>query len=68
MNCLSGATNMLNKNDKEKYVNSGYVITFNSTDRWSFGISIDKNVLLLVLIIVHHHFLAIAKMNFWYQA
>ena len=32
MNCLFGATNMIKNSDKEKYVYSGYGITFNSTN------------------------------------
>ena len=37
MNCLFGATNMIKNSDKKKYVYSGYGITFNSTNWWSFG-------------------------------
>ena len=35
-NCLFGATSIVKSNDKEKYVDSDYGITFSSTDWWSF--------------------------------
>ena len=36
-NCLFGATNIVKNNDKEKYVYSGYGITFDSAGSWSFA-------------------------------
>ena len=35
-NCLFGATNIVKNSDKEKYVYSGYGITFDSGGSWSF--------------------------------
>ena len=43
-NCLFGATNIIEKSDKEKYVYSGYGITFDSADSWSFGNGTARNV------------------------
>ena len=34
-NCLFGSTNIAKNSDKEKYVYSGYGITFDSADLWS---------------------------------
>ena len=45
-NCLFGATDIAKISDKEKYVYSGYGITFNSTDWWSFSNDIAKNVII----------------------
>ena len=36
-NCLFGATNIVKNSDKEKYVQSGCGITFDSEAYWSFG-------------------------------
>ena len=35
-NCLFGATNKVKNSDKEKYIYSGYGITFDSAGSWSF--------------------------------
>ena len=35
-NCLFGATNIVKNSDKEKYVYSGYGITYDSACFWSF--------------------------------
>ena len=35
-NCLFGATNIVKKSDKEKYICSGYVLTFGSAGSWGF--------------------------------
>ena len=45
-NCLFGATNIVKNSDKEIYVYSGYGITFNSTDWWSFGNDTARNVII----------------------
>ena len=44
-NCLFGATDIVKNSDKEKYVYSGYGITFNSTDWWSFHNDTARNVI-----------------------
>ena len=36
-NCLFRATNIVKNSYKEKYVYSGYAITFDSAGSWSFG-------------------------------
>ena len=36
-NNLFGATNIVKNNDQEKYVYSGYGITFDGTGSWSFN-------------------------------
>ena len=47
-NCLFGATNIVKNSDKEKYVYSGYGITFNSADWWSFGNDTAINVIIFL--------------------
>ena len=44
-NCLSGATSILKNSDKEKYVYSGYGITFDSPGSSSFDNDFAKNVI-----------------------
>ena len=44
-NSLFGATNIAWNSDKEKYVYSGYVITFHSSGSWSFGNGSARNVI-----------------------
>ena len=44
-NCLFGATNMIKNSDKEKYVYSGYRITFDSANSWSFDNDLARNVI-----------------------
>ena len=45
--CFFGATNIVKNSDKEKSVHSGYGITFNSTDWWSFDSDTARNVIIL---------------------
>ena len=61
-NCLFGATNVVISSYKEKYVGNG--IACNSTGWWSFHNETAKNVVILVLIIVHQHMLTMAKLTF----
>ena len=42
--CLFGATITVKNSDKEKYVNSGYGITFDSAGSWSPGKGFARNV------------------------
>ena len=42
-NCLFGATSIVKNGDKEKYMYSGYRITFNSTGSWSFDNDYARN-------------------------
>ena len=43
-NCLFGATNIVKNSDKEKYVYTGYRITFDSAGVWSFDNDSPRNV------------------------
>ena len=45
-NCLFGATNIVKNSDKEKYVYSGYGITFDSGGSWSFDNGTARNVII----------------------
>ena len=45
-NCLFGATNVVKNSDKEKYVCSGYGITFDSAAFWSFDNDTARNVII----------------------
>ena len=45
-NCLFGATNIVKISDKEKYVYSGYGITFYDAGSWSFGNGTTRNVII----------------------
>ena len=45
-NCLFGATNIVKNSDKEKYVYSGYGITFDSGGSWSFDNGTASNVII----------------------
>ena len=45
-NCLIEATNIVKNSDKEKYVYSGYGITFDSGGSWSFNNSTVRNVII----------------------
>ena len=45
-NCLIGATNLVKNSDREKYVYSGYGMTFDSAGSWSFDNSTNRNVIL----------------------
>ena len=43
---LFGATNIVKNSDKEKYLFSGYRITFDSAGSWSFGNDITGSVII----------------------
>ena len=43
--CLFGLTNIVKNSDKEKYVYSGYGITFDSAGSWSFDNDFARNVI-----------------------
>ena len=43
-NCLFEATNKVKNSDKEKYVYSGYGITFDSASSWKFDNDFARNV------------------------
>ena len=45
-NCLFGPTNIVKNSDKEKYIYSGYRITFDSAGSWSFDNDFARNVLI----------------------
>ena len=45
-NCLFGATNIVKISNKEKYVYSGYRITFDSASSWSFDDDFTRNVII----------------------
>ena len=42
-NCLFRATNIVKNSDKEKYVYSGYAITFDSAGAWCIGNNFARN-------------------------
>ena len=65
-NCLFGATNAVKNSDKEKYVCSRYGIIFDFAGSWTFGNDFARNDAILVLIIVHHLMLIIARVSFGY--
>ena len=46
-NCLFGATNTVKNSDEEKYVHSGYGITFDIGGSWSFDNESAGNVMIL---------------------
>ena len=45
-NCLIRATNLVKNSDREKYVYSGYGMTFDSAGSWNFDNSTNRNVIL----------------------
>ena len=45
-NCLFGATNIVKKSDKDKWVFSRFGIAFDRGDSWSFGNGTAKNVIM----------------------
>ena len=45
-NCLFGPTNIVKNSDKEKYVYSGYGITFDSAGSWIFDNDFARNVII----------------------
>ena len=48
-NCLFGAASVVKNGDKEKYVYSGYGITYNSACSWSFDNGAARNVINFVV-------------------
>ena len=62
-NCLFGATNIVKDSDK-KYLYKGYGITFDSGGLWSLIMTLLEMLQFLVLIIVHHLILTIARITF----
>ena len=44
--CLSGATNIVKKSDKQKYLYSGYGTVFGGKGLWSFGNNFARNVVI----------------------
>ena len=46
-NCLSGAANIVKNSDKEKYLYSGYGLSFDSAGSWSFGNEFARNSLVI---------------------
>ena len=47
-NGFFGSTNIVRDNDKEKYVYSGYGITFDGKCSWSFNNDFARNVIIFV--------------------
>ena len=45
-NCLFGATNLVKNSDKERYIYSGYGITFDCAGSWNFDIGFARNVII----------------------
>ena len=45
-NCSFGATNIVKNSNNEKYVYSGYGITFDSAGSWSFSDKFAKSVII----------------------
>ena len=54
-NCLSGATNVVKNSDTEKYVYSGYGITFNGRGSWNFDNDFARNVIIFLLEMLSFH-------------
>ena len=46
INCLFGVTSIVKNSDKEKWVYSGYGITFDDAGSWHFGNEIARNVVI----------------------
>ena len=53
-NCFFGAPNVVKISDKEKFVYSGYGITFDDAVSWSFDNDYARDVTIFELITVHH--------------
>ena len=47
-NCLFGVTSVVKNHDKERYVYSGYGITFDRASSWSFDNDTNKNVMMAI--------------------
>ena len=45
-NCFFGATSIVKNSDKEKYVYSGYGITFDSASSWGFNNDTARNIII----------------------
>ena len=63
-NCLFEGTIILKNSDKGKYVYTCYGATFDSAGLWSFDNDTAREVIILMLIIVHHLMLTIARIIF----
>ena len=63
-NCLFRATNVAKNSDKEKYVHSGYRITFHSAGLWILIMTLLEMIKFSVLIIVYHLMLTITRITF----
>ena len=63
-NCLFGTTGIVKNSDKEKYVYSGYRITFDSAGSWSFDNDTDRYVKVYGVDNSYHLILIITKINF----
>ena len=61
-NCLFGATNVVKNSYKEKYVYSGYGITFDSGVSWSFDNDFARNV--IIFGVDNHLMLTIPRITF----
>ena len=64
VNCLFLATNIVKNSDKTRWIYSAYGITFDREGWWSFGNGTARNVIILVLVVIHHHILTIAETTF----
>ena len=62
--CLFGATSTVKNNDKEKYMNSSYGEKIDSAVSRSFDNDTARNIIILVLMVVHHLMLTISKIIF----
>ena len=64
-NCLFGTVKLERKGIKNKFTyNNGQGIAFDGERSWSFANDFDRNVIILVLIIVHHLILIVKKITF----
>ena len=60
-NCLFGTVKLERKGIKNKFTYNGQGIAFGGERLWSFANDFDRNVIILVLIIVHHLMLIFKK-------
>ena len=65
-NCSFGTVKLVGNTIESKFTYNGRGISFDGEGEWSFGNDNARNVVSLVLIIVHHPVLIIEKINFWY--
>ena len=61
---MLGANNLVKNSDKEKWVYSGYGITFDAAGSWHFGNYLFRNVVIFVVGNIHLLMLAIARIIF----